>query len=78
MTRTIALPEGTVTVLSTDLVGSTLLNQRLGDEAATAIERELANLAQEEIDSQRGVVMRDENGMLAPNCSATGLVLPKS
>jgi len=32
---TVALPEGTVTALSTDLVGSTLLNQRLGDEAAT-------------------------------------------
>ena len=41
------LPEGTVTVLSTDLVGSALLNQRLGDEAATAVERELAALAQE-------------------------------
>jgi hypothetical protein len=38
-TDTVALPEGTVTVLSTDLVGSTLLNQRLGDEAATALER---------------------------------------
>src|SRR5205823_2382409 len=35
---TVALPEGTVTVLSTDLVGSTLLNQRLGDAAATAVE----------------------------------------
>ena len=31
-----SLPEGTVTVLSTDLVGSTALNQRLGDVAATA------------------------------------------
>ena len=53
------LPEGTVTVLSTDLVGSTLLNQRLGDEAATAVERELAALAQEQIDKQRGVVVKD-------------------
>ena len=41
-----SLPEGTVTVLSTDLVGSTALNQRLGDVAATAIERELIALAQ--------------------------------
>ena len=41
----VALPEGTVTVLATDLVGSTLLNQRLGDEAATALEREIAELA---------------------------------
>jgi predicted ATPase/class 3 adenylate cyclase len=54
-----ALPEGTVTVLSTDLVGSTLLNQRLGDEAATAIERELAALVAEQVDKQRGVVIKD-------------------
>ena len=54
-----ALPEGTVTVLSTDLVGSTLLNQRLGDEAATAVERELAALAQEHVDRHRGVVIKD-------------------
>ena len=53
------LPEGTVTVLSTDLVGSTLLNQRLGDAAATAVERELAALAQEQVDKQRGVVIKD-------------------
>jgi class 3 adenylate cyclase len=50
----VALPEGTVTVLSTDLVGSTLLNQRLGDEAATALEREIADLANIHIDKQRG------------------------
>jgi predicted ATPase/class 3 adenylate cyclase len=56
---TIVLPEGTVTVLSTDLVGSTLLNQRLGDAAATAVERELAALAQEQVDKQRGVVIKD-------------------
>ena len=57
--ETVALPEGTVTVLSTDLVGSTLLNQRLGDEAATVVERELAALAQEQVDKQRGVVIKD-------------------
>src|SRR5438093_3321869 len=55
----VPLPEGTVTVLSTDLVGSTLLNQRLGDTAATAVERELAALAQEQVDKQRGVVVKD-------------------
>ena len=32
------LPEDTVTVLFTDLVGSTQLNQQLGDEAAGALE----------------------------------------
>ncbi len=54
-----ALPEGTVTVLSTDLVGSTLLNQRLGDAAATAVERELATLAQGHVDRHRGVLIKD-------------------
>jgi class 3 adenylate cyclase/tetratricopeptide (TPR) repeat protein len=53
----VALPEGTVTVLSTDLVGSTLLNQRLGDEAATALEREIAELANIHIEKQRGVMI---------------------
>jgi predicted ATPase/class 3 adenylate cyclase len=57
--ETVSLPEGTVTVLSTDLVGSTLLNQRLGDAAATAVERELAALAQEQVEKQRGVVIKD-------------------
>ncbi len=33
------LPEGTVTVLFTDLVGSTQLNQALGDEASGALAR---------------------------------------
>src|SRR5438105_3881084 len=58
-TGPVPLPEGTVTVLSTDLVGSTLLNQRLGDEAATGVERELAALAREQIEKQRGVVIKD-------------------
>ena len=57
--QVVPLPEGTVTVLSTDLVGSTLLNQRLGDAAATAVERELAALAQEQVDKQRGLVIKD-------------------
>jgi class 3 adenylate cyclase len=41
------------------MVGSTLLNQKLGNEAATAVERELAALAQEQVDSQRGIVIKD-------------------
>ncbi len=53
------LPEGTVTVLSTDLVGSTALNQRLGDEAATAVERELAGLAHAQVEKQRGIPIKD-------------------
>jgi predicted ATPase/class 3 adenylate cyclase len=54
---TVPLPEGTVTLLSTDLVGSTLINQRLGDEAATSLEREIADLAQTQVEKQRGVVI---------------------
>jgi predicted ATPase/class 3 adenylate cyclase len=51
------LPEGTVTVLSTDLVGSTALNQRLGDVAATTLEREISELAQVQVEKHRGVVI---------------------
>lgn len=53
------LSEGTVTVLSTDMVGSTALNQRLGDEAATAVERELAGLAHAQVEKQRGIPIKD-------------------
>jgi class 3 adenylate cyclase len=54
---TAPLPEGTVTLLSTDLVGSTSLNQRLGDEAAATLEREITELAQAQVEKQRGVVI---------------------
>ena len=55
--ESVSLPEGTVTVLSTDLVGSTLLNQRLGDKAATTLEREIADLANAHVEKQRGVMV---------------------
>jgi class 3 adenylate cyclase/tetratricopeptide (TPR) repeat protein len=54
-----ALPEGTVTVLFTDLVGSTQLNQTLGDEVAGAVEREIEAMALERVEKQRGVVVKD-------------------
>ena len=54
-----ALPEGTVTVLFTDLVGSTQLNQTLGDEAAGALEREIETAALERVGQHRGVVVKD-------------------
>jgi predicted ATPase/class 3 adenylate cyclase len=53
------LPEGTVTVLFTDLVGSAQLNQALGDQAAGAVEREVEALALESAGSHRGVVVKD-------------------
>lgn len=53
-----ALPEGTVTMLFSDLVASTQLNQRLGDEIANAIRRELEARALELIEGHRGVVVK--------------------
>ena len=54
-----AIPEGTVTVLFTDLVASTSLNQLLGDEEARAIGRETEQLALERIEAHRGVVVKE-------------------
>ncbi len=66
-----ALPEGTVTVLFTDLVGSTRLNQQLGDEAANALERELERAALEQVEQHRGVVVKDTgDGLMAAFPSA--------
>ena len=53
-----ALPEGTVTVLFTDLVESTQLNQQHGDEVANAIRRAVENCALELIERHRGVVVK--------------------
>jgi class 3 adenylate cyclase/tetratricopeptide (TPR) repeat protein len=52
------LPEGTVTVLFTDLVESTQLNQQHGDEIANAIRREVEQSALELIERHRGVVVK--------------------
>jgi class 3 adenylate cyclase len=54
-----SIPEGTVTILSTDLVGSTALNQRLADRDAAAIEREVEALAIEQVGKQNGIVFKD-------------------
>lgn len=53
------IPEGTVTLLSTDLVGSTLLNQALGGEASATIEREIKTLALEQMAKHGGTVIKD-------------------
>jgi class 3 adenylate cyclase/tetratricopeptide (TPR) repeat protein len=66
-----ALPEGTVTVLFTDLVGSTQLNQTLGDEAAGAVEREIETVALDRVGKHRGVVVKDMgDGLMAAFQSA--------
>jgi class 3 adenylate cyclase len=67
----VLLPEGTVTVLSTDLVGSTALNQRLGDVAGTTLEREIADLARWQVEKHRGVVITQAgDGLMAAFQSA--------
>jgi class 3 adenylate cyclase len=52
------LPEGTVTVLFTDLVDSTHLNQQHGDEVANAIRRDVEQRAMELVDRHRGVLVK--------------------
>src|SRR6478735_7285172 len=65
------IPEGTVTVLFTDLVESTSLNQLLGDEEARVIGRETERLALERIEAHRGVVVKElGDGLMAVFSSA--------
>ena len=52
------LPEGSVTVLFTDTVGSTPLNQRLGDEAANALRQAVVALCREQLETHRGVEVK--------------------
>lgn len=60
-----------MTVLFTDLVGSTDLNQRLGDEAANALERNVERLALEQVERHRGVLVKDTgDGLMAAFQSA--------
>ena len=51
------LPEGTVTVLLTDVVGSTALN-RLGDEAARAIMRGCEEIVRAQLVAHRGTEVK--------------------
>jgi adenylate cyclase len=53
------IPEGTVTVLFTDLVTSTQLNQLLGDDEARAIGRSVERPALERIEAHRGIVIKE-------------------
>ena len=53
-----ALPEGTVTILFTDLVDSTKLYQQHGDDGANLILREVEQCAHELIDRHRGIVVK--------------------
>ena len=53
------IPEGTVTVLFTDLVDSTRLNQALGDDAARELTRRVESAAHRQIEAHRGVPIKD-------------------
>ena len=54
----VSMPEGTVTVLFTDLVDSTQLNQRLGDESRTRSGARSSSARSSLIERQRGVVVK--------------------
>ena len=70
------IPEGTVTVLFTDLVDSTQLNQRLGDDAARAIGRSVERVALERIEAHRGIVIKEMgDGLMAAFASARRAVV---
>ena len=70
------IPEGTVTVLFTDLVDSTQLNQQLGDEEARAIGRAIERLALERVEAHRGIVVKEiGDGLMAVFTSARRAVV---
>lgn len=64
--NTADIPEGTVTVLFTDLVESTRLNQLLGDERARTVSRSIEGLARRLVESHRGVLIKEMgDGLMA-------------
>jgi class 3 adenylate cyclase len=70
------MPEGTVTVLFTDVVGWAQLNQRHGDEIADAIRRQVEERALEVIERHRGVVVKGlGDGLMVAFQSARRAVL---
>ncbi len=65
------IPEGTVTVLFTDLVDSTRLNQSLGDDGARAVGRQVEEMARTVVASNRGVLIKEMgDGLMAAFASA--------
>ena len=65
------IPEGTVTVLFTDLVESTQLNQALGDDAAREIGRQVEEMARHAVASNRGALIKEMgDGLMAAFASA--------
>jgi class 3 adenylate cyclase/tetratricopeptide (TPR) repeat protein len=65
------IPEGTVTVLFTDLVESTRLNQSLGDDAARAVGSQVEQMARRMVADHRGVLIKEMgDGLMAAFASA--------
>ena len=65
------IPEGTVTVLFTDLVESTRLNQQLGDDEARTVSRSIEEMARRVVDAHRGVLIKEMgDGLMAAFASA--------
>ena len=65
------IPEGTVTVLFTDLVDSTHLNQTVGDEVAREIGRKIDVMARAAVAANRGALIKEMgDGLMAAFASA--------
>ena len=65
------IPEGTVTVLFTDLVESTQLNQQLGDDRAREIGRDVEEMARHAVAANRGALIKEMgDGLMAAFASA--------
>ncbi|MCH7787829.1 MAG: AAA family ATPase, partial [Acidobacteria bacterium] len=65
------IPEGTVTVLFTDLVESTRLNQNLGDDEARQVGRQVEEVTRRLVEANRGVLIKEMgDGLMAAFASA--------
>jgi class 3 adenylate cyclase/tetratricopeptide (TPR) repeat protein len=70
------LPEGTVTVLFTDLVDSTALTNRVGDERARALGRDVEEIVRERVERHRGIEVKGlGDGQMVAFTSARRAVL---
>jgi class 3 adenylate cyclase len=76
--RSHAAPDGTITLMFTDIEGSTAMNQRLGDEAAQAILREHNKIFRREVENHQGYEVKSmgdgfmlafSNGRKALDCA---------
>lgn len=70
------LPDGTVTVMFTDMVGSTALTNRLGDEPARALMRDVEAIVTSQVERHRGVEVKGlGDGQMVAFTSARRAVL---